>query len=72
MISIDSILDRITIREIYTTGHSRIPVYEGSRDNILGVLLVKVVILKKKKKNLLYMFFIYNKYLFFCLVFDNA
>ncbi|RGB32113.1 hypothetical protein C1646_763297 [Rhizophagus diaphanus] len=45
MISIDSILDRITIREIYTTGHSRIPVYEGSRDNILGVLLVKSLIM---------------------------
>ncbi|CAG8564366.1 11356_t:CDS:10 [Rhizophagus irregularis] len=42
MISIDSILDRITIREIYTTGHSRIPVYEGSRDNILGVLIPTV------------------------------
>ncbi|RIA85012.1 hypothetical protein C1645_858325 [Glomus cerebriforme] len=45
MISIDSILDKITIREIYTTGHSRIPVYEGSRDNILGVLLVKTLIM---------------------------
>lgn len=59
MISIDSILDRITIREIYTTGHSRIPVYEGSRDNILGVLLVKVVILlKKKKKFIVHVFYL--------------
>ncbi|CAG8786517.1 15246_t:CDS:2, partial [Acaulospora morrowiae] len=41
MIPIDSMMDRITIREIYLTGHSRIPVYEGSREHILGVLLVK-------------------------------
>ncbi|GBB99088.1 hypothetical protein RclHR1_03410001 [Rhizophagus clarus] len=45
MIPNDSILDRITIREIYMNGHSRIPVYEGSRDHILGVLLVKSLIM---------------------------
>jgi CBS domain containing-hemolysin-like protein len=73
MISIDSVLDRINIREIYTTGHSRIPVFEGTRDNILGVLLVKVIILYLKKK-----LFIINTFLFitihffYCLVFDNA
>ncbi|CAG8563773.1 648_t:CDS:2 [Acaulospora colombiana] len=42
MISMDCIMDRNTLKKIYLTGHSRIPVYEGSRENILGVLLVKV------------------------------
>ncbi|CAG8458072.1 6817_t:CDS:10 [Diversispora eburnea] len=40
MIPIDSIMDRITLREIYSTGHSRIPVYGESRENILGSLIM--------------------------------
>ncbi|CAG8615693.1 3790_t:CDS:10 [Funneliformis mosseae] len=45
MIPIETTLDRITMRDIYTTGHSRIPVYDGSRDKILGVLLTKLLIM---------------------------
>ncbi|CAG8571044.1 7630_t:CDS:2 [Acaulospora morrowiae] len=44
MISNDSIMDRDTMGRVYSTGHSRIPVYEGSRENILGVLLVKSLV----------------------------
>ena len=29
------------LRQVITTAHSRFPVYEGERDNIIGVLLVK-------------------------------
>ncbi|CAG8455229.1 9643_t:CDS:2 [Dentiscutata heterogama] len=45
MISIDTILDRKTMTEIYTSGYSRIPVYEGSHKIIKGVLLTKSLIL---------------------------
>ncbi|RHZ56058.1 hypothetical protein Glove_406g112 [Diversispora epigaea] len=45
MIPIDTALDFINMRKIYSTGHSRIPVYEGSRENILGVLLAKTLIM---------------------------
>ncbi|CAG8777963.1 7006_t:CDS:2, partial [Cetraspora pellucida] len=45
MLPIDTIMDRITMREIYSTGHSRIPIYGGSRKNIIGVLLTKSLIM---------------------------
>ncbi|CAG8579034.1 19994_t:CDS:2, partial [Racocetra fulgida] len=45
MLPIDTIMDRITMREIYSTGHSRIPIFGGSRQNIIGVLLTKSLIM---------------------------
>ncbi|RHZ83051.1 hypothetical protein Glove_99g133 [Diversispora epigaea] len=51
MIPIDSIMDRITVREIYSTGHSRIPVYGESREKILGVLLSKSLIMYSPDEN---------------------
>ena len=30
--------------QIYDQGYSRIPVYEGTRDNVIGLLLVKILI----------------------------
>ena len=48
MLSIDTVLDRMTMLKILRSGHSRIPVYDGPEDqllverNITGVLLVKV------------------------------
>ena len=30
--------------QIYEQGYSRIPVYEGTKDNVIGVLLVKMLI----------------------------
>ncbi|KAJ1657761.1 hypothetical protein IWQ61_002885 [Dispira simplex] len=45
MLDVDSILDRDKMTEIVHAGHSRVPVYQGSRDNVVGVLLVKSLIL---------------------------
>ncbi|CAG8768263.1 4302_t:CDS:10, partial [Racocetra persica] len=45
MLPIDTVMDRITMREIYSTGHSRIPIFGGSRQNIIGVLLTKSLIM---------------------------
>ncbi|KAF0410416.1 DUF21-domain-containing protein [Gigaspora margarita] len=42
MISNDIILDRKTLNEIYLCGYSRIPIYNGSQNNIKGVLLAKL------------------------------
>lgn len=40
-ISIDSVLDFKTMREIYETGFSRIPVYEDTKENIVHLLYVR-------------------------------
>ncbi|KAI9595902.1 hypothetical protein BDF19DRAFT_440516 [Syncephalis fuscata] len=45
MLSVDSCLDRALLTQIVETGHSRIPVFEGQRDNIVGILLSKSLIL---------------------------
>lgn len=39
MIDINSNLDRQTLKAIYTEGFSRIPVYDGDRENIVGILM---------------------------------
>ncbi|KAI9015502.1 hypothetical protein DFJ74DRAFT_680363 [Hyaloraphidium curvatum] len=44
MLSIDGILDREAVREIRRKGHSRIPVYEGSKRNVRAMFLVKNLI----------------------------
>ncbi|KAJ1984199.1 hypothetical protein H4R34_000805 [Dimargaris verticillata] len=44
-ISIDSIMDRDTMTKIVRAGHSRVPIYQGDHDNIVGVFLVKTLIL---------------------------
>ncbi|CAG8476738.1 12672_t:CDS:2 [Ambispora gerdemannii] len=41
----DAILDRKTLEVIVASGHSRIPVYEGTRENIIGALLTNSLIL---------------------------
>lgn len=45
MLSVDQKLDRETMLAIIEAGHSRIPIYHNSRENILGVTLVKQLIL---------------------------
>ena len=46
MIDVKSKLDRkLLTEEILKRGHSRVPVYENHRDNIIGVLLVKSLVL---------------------------
>lgn len=44
MMSYDSQIDKKTMNNIVVQGHSRVPVYKGQRDNIVGMLLVKRLI----------------------------
>ncbi|KAK4523474.1 hypothetical protein GAYE_PCTG60G1370 [Galdieria yellowstonensis] len=44
MLSVDQKLDRKLTREIAKNGHSRIPLYDGSRNNVVALLLVKGLI----------------------------
>lgn len=44
MLEINQKLDHVTMSEILERTHSRIPVYEGSRDNVVALLLVKMLI----------------------------
>ncbi|PVU91214.1 hypothetical protein BB561_004508 [Smittium simulii] len=52
MLSIDDILDSILLKIIINKGHSRIPIYENYRENIIGVLLVKSLVLVNPDQNL--------------------
>ncbi|KAJ2540235.1 hypothetical protein GGH12_004436 [Coemansia sp. RSA 1822] len=45
MVDIDARLDRTLLTEMVRRGHSRVPVYAGHRENIVGVLLVKSLVL---------------------------
>ncbi|PIA14553.1 DUF21-domain-containing protein [Coemansia reversa NRRL 1564] len=45
MVDINAKLDRKLLTEMLRQGHSRVPVYEGERVNVVGVLLVKSLIL---------------------------
>jgi metal transporter CNNM len=44
MLDIDTVLDLNELANVLHQGHSRIPIYEGDRQNIRGVLLVKRLI----------------------------
>jgi len=41
---IDAVLDHRTMSDLLAHGHSRVPVFEGDPDNIVGMLLVKRLI----------------------------
>ena len=45
MLEADILLDGTVLQTIADAGHSRIPIYEGEKDNILGIMLVKNLIL---------------------------
>ena len=45
----DARLTKTTISKIFKTGHSRIPVFEGNLDNIIGILYVKDLIMENGK-----------------------
>jgi len=45
MLDIDLVVDKDLLRHIYSQGFSRIPIYEGSRDKIKGILLARDLIL---------------------------
>lgn len=40
-VSVESVLDFKLMRDIYDSGFSRIPIYEGERNNIVGLLYVR-------------------------------
>lgn len=44
MLDIRGNIDGETMKELLYTGHSRVPIYDGSKDNICGMLLVKRLI----------------------------
>lgn len=45
MLDINTVINREVTQEIYTRGFSRIPIFEGERTNIIGVLMAKDLIL---------------------------
>lgn len=45
MLDMETKLDRRTVLEMLRRGHSRIPLYEGNRDNVVCLLLLKQLIL---------------------------
>lgn len=53
MLEINTKLDYPTLREIYQKGFSRIPVYERTRDNVVGILMSRDLILVNPDKAML-------------------
>lgn len=53
MLDINTQLDHKIMREIYSRGFSRIPIYEGARDNIVGILMARDLILINPDKALI-------------------
>ncbi|XP_078375515.1 uncharacterized protein LOC144658892 isoform X2 [Oculina patagonica] len=51
MLEANGKLDRDTMREISRKGHSRVPVYEGEKGNIVGLLFVKSLIMLDPERN---------------------
>ncbi len=45
MVDINTNLDRNMLRLIYTEGYSRIPVFDGERENIVGLLMSRDLVL---------------------------
>jgi len=53
MLEINTLLGHKTLREIYAKGFSRIPIYEKSKDNIVGILMARDLILINPDKALI-------------------
>lgn len=45
MLEINTVINREITEEIYTQGYSRIPIYDGDKSNVTGVLMAKDLIL---------------------------
>ena len=45
MLDVNTVINREVTQEIYTNGYSRIPIFEGDRNNVIGVLMTKDLIL---------------------------
>jgi metal transporter CNNM len=53
MLDINTKLDHKVLREIYSRGFSRIPIYDNARDNIVGILMARDLILINPEKALI-------------------
>jgi len=53
MLEINTHLDNVMLREIYSKGFSRIPIYDGTKDNIVGILMARDLILINPEKALI-------------------
>ena len=50
MLDIDTPVDKELLKQIYSNGYSRIPIYEGHREKIVSVLLSRDLILINPEK----------------------
>lgn len=53
MLDINTQLDQRILREIYSKGFSRIPIYDKTKDNIVGILMARDLILINPEKALI-------------------
>jgi metal transporter CNNM len=53
MLEINTPLDHRMLREIYSKGYSRIPIYEKTKNNIVGILMTRDLILVNPDKALI-------------------
>lgn len=53
MLEINTLLGHKALREIYAKGYSRIPIYEKTKDNIVGILMARDLILINPDKALI-------------------
>jgi len=47
-VSVDEAIGPVLTDELHKSGHSRFPVYEGKKDNIVGILYLRDLIMNKK------------------------
>lgn len=45
MLDLNTVINREITEQIYTEGYSRIPIYDGEKSNVMGVLMAKDLIL---------------------------
>jgi metal transporter CNNM len=53
MLDINTHLDHKVLREIYSKGFSRVPIYDQTKDNIVGILMTRDLILINPDKALI-------------------
>lgn len=49
-LNVEALLDKDLLKLIYTQGYSRVPIYEGERENIVGLLMTRDLILVNPDK----------------------
>jgi metal transporter CNNM len=53
MLDINSIVDNELLKKIYNEGYSRIPIFDGPRDNVVGVIMSRDLVLINVDQTLL-------------------